>query len=72
MGATGTARARSALRQSFVFTDTPAMLQPGFLLARTRETFDAEGRLADETSRCCLAGFLDRHVDWIARFPAAS
>jgi len=72
MGSTGTARAQSALRQSFVFTDTPAMLQPEFLLARAQEKFDAEGRLADETSRRYLGRFLERFVDWIARFPVAS
>jgi chromate reductase len=72
MGATGTARAQSALRQSFVFTDTPAMLQPEFLLARAQEKFDAEGRLVDETSRRYLGRFLESFAAWIARFPLAS
>jgi chromate reductase len=71
-GSTGTARAQSALRQSFVFTDTPAMLQPEFLLARAREKFDDEGRLTDATSRQYLGRFLESFADWIGRFRAAS
>ncbi len=71
-GAGGTARAQSTLRQSFVLTDTPAMLQPEFLLARAQEKFEADGRLADETSRRDLGRFLASFVDWIARFPVAS
>ena len=71
-GSTGTARAQSALRQSFVFTDTPAMLQPEYLLARAREKFDAGGRLTDEKSREFLGRFLESFADWIARLRGAS
>jgi chromate reductase, NAD(P)H dehydrogenase (quinone) len=48
---TGTARAQSQLRQSFVFTGTPAVLQPEILVYRASEKFDAEGRLTDEKTR---------------------
>jgi chromate reductase, NAD(P)H dehydrogenase (quinone) len=50
-GATGTARAQSQLRQAFVFTQTPAVLQPEILVFRAHEKFDAEGRLTDEKTR---------------------
>jgi len=73
VGMTGSARGQSQLRQSFVFTDTPAMLQPEILVARAREKFDAEGRLIDESTQRYLRRFLDSFVVWIERLrPATS
>src|SRR2546427_11679740 len=46
-GGTGTARAQLALRQSFVFTETYALLRPELLVARAHERIDAAGRLTD-------------------------
>src|SRR2546427_8690289 len=46
-GATGTVRAQLALRQSFVFTETYALLRPELLVARAHERIDAAGRLTD-------------------------
>lgn len=69
MGMTGSARGQSQLRQSFVFTDTPAMLQPEVLVARAQEKFDAEGRLTDEGTRRFLGIFLASFAEWIGRFP---
>lgn len=66
-GMTGTARAQSALRQSFVFTQTPAMLQPEFLLGRAREKFDETGRLTDEGTRTFLKRFLIALEAWVLR-----
>ncbi|MDB4950769.1 MAG: chrR [Gemmatimonadetes bacterium] len=66
-GATGTARAQSQLRQAFVFTRTPAVLQPEILVYRAHEKFDAEGRLTDETTRTFVRKLLDGLVDWTAR-----
>ena len=66
-GTTGTARGQSQLRQSFVFTDTPAMLQPEVLVGRAHERFDAEGRLTDEKVRGYLRLFLERFEAWIER-----
>lgn len=68
-GTTGTARGQSQLRQSFVFTDTPAMLQPEVLVGRAHERFDSEGNLTDQKVRDYLVGFLERFVAWIERFP---
>ncbi len=36
------------LRQSMVFTNSPAMLQPEVLVARAHQKFDEEGTLTDE------------------------
>lgn len=71
-GMTGTARAQSQLRQSFVFSNTPAMLQPEVLVARAREKFDEDGRLTDEPTRKHLSLFLERFAGWIERVGAAS
>lgn len=69
MGMTGSARGQSQLRQSFVFTDTPAMPQPEVLVARAHEKFDADGRLTDEGTRRFLGLFLQSFATWIRRFP---
>lgn len=66
-GTTGTARGQSQLRQAFVFTDTPAMLQPEVLVGRAHERFDAEGRLTDEKVRSYLVMFLEHFAEWIDR-----
>lgn len=66
-GMTGSARGQSQLRQAFVFTNTPAMLQPEILVARAHEKFDDQGRLTDEKTRQFLGQFLERFVEWIDR-----
>ena len=66
-GITGTARAQSQLRQSFVFTNTPVLLQPEVLVGRAHEKFDAGGRLTDETTRKFLVLFLEEFASWIER-----
>jgi chromate reductase len=66
-GVTGTARAQSQLRQAFVFTDTPALLQPEILVYRANEKFDAQGRLTDEKTRVFIRKLLDRLADWTRR-----
>ncbi len=72
MGATpgglGTARAQPQLRQSFVFTQTYALLQPEMYVARAQEKFDASGRLVDEPTRRQLQRLLQALADWTARF----
>ena len=67
-GITGTARAQSQLRQSFVFTNTPVLLQPEVLVGRVHEKFDSDGRLMDERTRQFLALFLEAFATWIGRF----
>jgi hypothetical protein len=46
----GTIRAH-AIRQSFVFPDTHAMLQPEIKIPSVAKLFDASGKLTDETAR---------------------
>ena len=65
-GMTGSARGQSQLRQSFVFTNTYAMLQPEILVARAHEKFDEAGRLTDESTRAFLAKYLVALREWIA------
>lgn len=67
LGITGTARAQSQLRQSFVFTNTPVLLQPEVLVGRAQDKFDAAGRLTDETTRQFLVLFLEAFAQWIGR-----
>jgi chromate reductase len=63
----GTARAQLQLRQSFVFTQTLAMLGPELLVARAHEKFDADGRLTDEGTRGYARKFLEAFATWIHR-----
>ena len=77
MGATpgmgGTGRAQMALRQSFVFTQTYALLAPEVLVARAQEKFDASGRLTDEPTRKFVSQLLVALAQWAPRFkPAGS
>jgi chromate reductase len=66
-GMGGTMRAQLALRQSFVFTQTLALLQPEVLVARAQEKFDAQGRLSDEPTRQHIAKALAAFADWVRR-----
>jgi chromate reductase len=67
-GISGGMRAQLHLRQSFVFTDTPAMLRPEVIVPKAAERFDATGRLTDETTRQFIASFLVDFSRWIRRF----
>jgi chromate reductase len=67
-GVTGTARAQSQLRQAFVFTNTPAMLQPEMLVGRAHEKFDPGGRLTDDPTRKRLVRFLEEFAHWMGRW----
>ena len=66
-GITGTARAQSQLRQSFVFTRTHALLQPEVLVFRAAEKFDGEGRLVDEKTREMVGRLLQALAEWTRR-----
>ena len=66
-GLAGTARAQSQLRQSFVLTNTPVMLQPEVLVGRAQERFDPSGRLTDEPTRQFLMLFLEQFAAWLPR-----
>ena len=66
-GITGTARAQSQLRQAFVFTQTPALLQPEILVYRAPEKFDEQGRLTDEKTREFVGKLLRELANWTRR-----
>ncbi|HUF75606.1 MAG TPA: NADPH-dependent FMN reductase [Longimicrobiales bacterium] len=66
-GVTGTARAQSQLRQAFVSTNTPVLLQPEILVYRANEKFDDDGRLTDEKTREFVGKLLVGLADWTRR-----
>ncbi len=55
------------LRQSLVFTNSPAMLRPEVLVARAHEKFDEEGTLTDERTRTFLADYLEELRTWVLK-----
>ncbi|MEO6968603.1 MAG: NADPH-dependent FMN reductase [Rhodanobacteraceae bacterium] len=67
IGMGGTIRAQLALRQSFVFTRTPAFLTPEVLVTTAQNKFDANGKLTDEATRKVLADYLDKLQAWMRR-----
>ena len=67
-GLGGTIRAQHALRQSFVFTETYAMLQPEIKIPSAAPLFDASSKLIDETTRQYLRKFLESFATWVERF----
>jgi chromate reductase len=71
-GPSGTMRAQLALRQSFNFTETYAMLRPEIFIARAGEKFDAAGELTDEATREHLRQFLTAFENWARKFAASS
>ncbi|MDQ2890991.1 MAG: NAD(P)H-dependent oxidoreductase [Gemmatimonadota bacterium] len=64
-GISGTIRAQLALRQSFVFTDTFALLQPEVLIPRCTERFDENGILTDQSTRDLIARQMQKFATWI-------
>jgi len=67
-GLGGTIRAQHAIRQSFVFTETYAMLQPEIKIPAAAPLFDSSGKLTDENTRQYVKKFLESFAGWIARF----
>ncbi len=66
-GISGGMRAQYHLRQSFVFTDTPAMLKPEVILPLAAQRFDETGRLTDESTRDLVKRFLEAFAVWTRR-----
>jgi chromate reductase len=64
-GMSGTIRAQLALRQSFLFTDTFALLQPEVLIPRCADRFDASGKLTDQSTRDLIARQMNKFAVWI-------
>ena len=68
MGLWGTVRAQLALRQIFLFTESPVLLKPEVLVAQAANRFDPSMRLTDETTRKTLRELLERLPGWVSRF----
>jgi chromate reductase len=51
MGTAGGLRAQYQLRQSFVFLNMDAVVQPEVAIATAHQRFDDKGNLTDETSK---------------------
>jgi chromate reductase, NAD(P)H dehydrogenase (quinone) len=68
-GRTGTARAQLALRQSFVFTQTPVLLGPEVLVGEAQKKFADDGTLSDEPTRKFVRGLLERLLAWVEAMP---
>jgi chromate reductase len=55
-------RAQYHLRQSFVFLNMEAVVQPEVAIATAHQRFDDKGNLTDETSRKMIAQLLQNLV----------
>jgi chromate reductase len=67
LGAIGTARAQSHLRQIFVFLNMFPINQPEVLIGNAAERFDLQGNLTDEMTRDFIMQLLQNLVDWTRR-----
>jgi chromate reductase len=66
-GRTGTARAQLALRQSFVFTQTPVLPGPEVLVGEAPRRFAPDGTLVDDGTRRYVRALLERLASWTER-----
>lgn len=62
IGRIGTARAQYHLRQSFVFLNMPAVLQPEVMIAEAATQFDAAGTLTNEKTKQLIGQLLEALV----------
>ena len=58
----GGVRAQYHLRQSFVFLNVDAVLQPEVAIGNGMQRFDAQGNLTDDTSKKLIAQLLQNLV----------
>lgn len=65
-GRFGSVRAQLALRQSFLFTNSYAMLKPEMIVTFAGEKFE-DGELVDQETLGYLKRFLTAFVDWTRR-----
>lgn len=70
-GMSGTIRAQLALRQTFIFTDSLALLQPEVLIPKCAERFDPGGNLIDESTRALIGRQMQAFAAWIRLVNAA-
>lgn len=71
-GMSGTIRAQLALRQSFIFTDSFALLQPEVLIPKCAERFDEQSNLTDASTRDLVAKQMHELARWIGAIEQAT
>jgi chromate reductase len=64
-GAIGGFGANHHLRQSLVFLNVPAMVQPEVYLGGADKLFDASGKLIDDGTRKFLRDFMKAYAAWV-------
>lgn len=69
-GAIGGFGANHHLRQSLVFLNMPALQQPELYLGGASKVFDAEGKVAEDSTRQLLQKFIDAFSQWVQRHRA--
>jgi chromate reductase len=67
-GAMGAFGANHHLRQSLVFLDIPVMQQPEAYIGHASDLFDENGKIAKESLRKFVSGFLESFANWTNRF----
>ncbi len=65
IGKTGAFGANHHLRQSLVFLNMPCMQQPEAYIGEAANLFNAEGNLANESTREYLQKFVNAFADWM-------
>jgi chromate reductase, NAD(P)H dehydrogenase (quinone) len=68
-GRTGTARGQLALRQSFVFTQTPVLPGPEVLVSEAHKKFADDGTLSDKETGRFVRALLERLLAWVEGLP---
>lgn len=71
-GMSGTIRAQLALRQSLIFTDSFALLQPEVLIPKCADRFDPDGNLVDQSTRDLVGRQMAAFAAWVRVVNAAS
>ncbi len=69
-GMSGTMRAQLALRQCFVFTNSPCLLRPECLVPNCTDKFDENGNLTDDVTRQHVKKLIPALVAWTKRVSA--
>ena len=64
-GALGGFGANHHLRQSLVFLNVPTMQQPEAYIGGAAKLFDADGKLANESTITMLTKFMSAFADWV-------
>ncbi len=66
-GMQGTARAQTALRQTFTFLNVYCMNRPEIYVAKAADKFSADGKLIDSETKDYLQKFLVEYEKWTLR-----